>query len=504
MISSSGAAKCLALSAVIGVSFAASGASAQQTMGAYKDVTALPDGYQGEQITQLLDVINANDPERTKTFVQERFTDSFRDFAPMDEHIAQFARLYAVNQGLLFHSVRVYEDPRPDHEIVVIARGKLTGAWRGLVMTIEPTPPHRISSLMFAPARAPSDAQPSKRLSESEIAPELQSYVNQLAKADAFSGTALFAKDGKVLFEGAWGLASKRFNVANNLDTKFNLGSVNKMFTAVAIAQLVERGTLAFDDPLSKHLSTDWLPRETADKIQLRHLLTHTSGLGSYFTEEFMNASRERFRTVDDFRPIVSKETLAFEPGSDWSYSNSAFLLLGAVIESVTGQSYFDYVRENIFKPAGMSDTDSYEMDRPIPNLAIGYTKRPDGWYNNILMHVVRGGPAGGGYSTVRDLLKFDRALRSGKLVNEITFNSLTTPKPELNSPHYGYGFGIHGTQNDRIVGHTGGFPGVSADFKMFLDQGYTVAVLSNYGGAAHAVSERIMELMSNIDSSSE
>jgi len=303
-----------------------------------------------------------------------------------------------------------------------------------------------------------------------------------------------------VIFDGAWGLASKRFDVPNHVDTKFNLGSMNKMFTAVAIAQLVERGKLSYDDPLSTYLSTDWLPREITEKIQLRHLLTHTSGLGSYFTDEFMNASRARFRTVDDYKPIVSKETLAFEPGTGWSYSNTGFLLLGAVIEKVTGESYFDFVRVNIFKPAGMNDTDSYEMDRPVPNLAIGYTKRPDGWYNNILMHVVRGGPAGGGYSTVRDLLKFDQALRSGKLVSAESFQLLTSPKNEAGSPDYGYGFGISGTATDRIVGHNGGFPGISADLKMYLDRGYTIAVLSNYDMAASMVSEKAAELIAAAD----
>lgn len=189
---------------------------------------------------------------------------------------------------------------------------------------------------------------------------------------------------------------------------------MNKMFTAVAISQLAERGKLSFDDPVSKYLSTDWLPREVGDKVKIEHLLTHTSGLGSHFTDELMNASRELYRDVDDYKPIVARQTPSFEAGTDWGYSNAGFLLLGAIVESVSGQTYFEYVRENVAKPAGMINTDCYDMDRPIENLALGYIKEPatddqPEWRSNIFMHVAKGGPAGGGYSTVEDLLRSPR-----------------------------------------------------------------------------------------------
>ena len=149
----------------------------------------------------------------------------------------------------------------------------------------------------------------------------------------------------------------------------------------------------------------------------MHHLLTHTSGLGSYFNDTYWNGSRELYRSVEDFKPLVKGDTLQFEPGERFSYSNTGMLLLGVVIQSATGQDYFDYIRENIYRPAGMNNSDCYEMDFPVENLAIGYIPAPGSpwkWENNLYKHVIKGGPAGGGFSTVEDLFRFAIALQSG------------------------------------------------------------------------------------------
>jgi CubicO group peptidase (beta-lactamase class C family) len=160
-------------------------------------------------------------------------------------------------------------------------------------------------------------------------------------------------------------------------------------------------------------------------------------------------------------------------------------------------------MRENISKPAGMLNTECYDVDRPIENLAHGYVKRPatDGqpeWQSNIFMHVAKGGPAGGGYSTVEDLLRFDQALRSGKLVSKETLERMWSPKP--NSPEYGYGFGLRGGPGNRVVGHSGGFPGINSDLKIYVDNGYTVAVMSNYDRGASIVGGKIEELLRRVE----
>ncbi len=195
---------------------------------------------------------------------------------------------------------------------------------------------------------------------------------------------------------------------------------------------------------------------------------------------------------MEDFKPLVQGDTLAFEPGERYQYSNTGMLLLGVVIESVTGGSYFDYVRDNIYEPAGMYNTDSY--------LAIGYIPRRDRvyrWENNLYKHVIKGGPAGGGFSNVEDLHRFARALQTGKLVTPRTLERLWTP---YSTAGYGYGFGIGQGPFGKVVGHSGGFPGLNAGLEIYLDRGYIVAVLSNYDRAASPVVERVRQLIGRID----
>ena len=272
---------------------------------------------------------------------------------------------------------------------------------------------------------------------------------------------------------------------------------MNKMFTAVAVAQLVEKGKLSFDDPLSKFLP-DFPNKEAAKKIKIKHLLTHTSGLGNFFNRKFNESSKELFRTVSEQMELARSETLAFEPGSRWAYSNTEFLALGAVIEKVTGQNYYDYVRENIYRQSGMTDSDAYDLDLVNPNLALGYEKdfTDSGvrFRNNLFKHVIKGTPAGGGYSTVEDLLKFDIALRSNTLVSSEYTKLLLTAKPEINSPGYGYGFSTNAKRS--IAGHNGSFPGISSNLDMFLANGYTAVVMPNYSGASMPVISKMQELV--------
>lgn len=317
---------------------------------------------------------------------------------------------------------------------------------------------------------------------------ELRAYLDDIAAADAFSGAVLIAKGDEPLFTGAYGLASKGFGIPNTVETKFNLGSMNKMFTAVAIAQLVERGRLAFTDPIAAHLPD--YPREIAATVTVHHLLTHTSGLGSYWTDRF-EETKARVRTVRDYFPLFVDEPLAFTPGERFGYSNVGFIVLGAIVERASGQDYFDYVRAHVYAPAGMADTDAYELDRDVPGLTVGYThQRIDGvqelevWRNNLLLHVSKGGPAGGGYSTIGDLLRFATALRRHTLLAPPTTEIVLAGKVDTDvapGVRYGYGFMDATLKGLRVVGHSGGFPGISAHLDMYPEHGYTVAVLSNY-----------------------
>ena len=318
---------------------------------------------------------------------------------------------------------------------------------------------------------------------------ELDEFLKELAGRDAFSGVVLVAKNGEPVFVKAYGLANKKDNSANRIDTKFDLGSMNKMFTAVAIAQLVERGKLSFTDTIAKVLP-EYPNKSVAERVTIHQLLTHTSGMGNYQNQQFI-ANLNKIRTNADLLPFFINEPLAFDPGTKWQYSNAGFVVLGLIIERVSKQSYFDFVRENIFKPAGMSDTESFERDKQTPNLAIGYMRmnadgRPDPSLplrENTSIRPLRGSAAGGGYSTVTDLLKFGQALYGHKLLSEKYTRIVTTGKVEAGGVDrkYGYGFGDNLIDGVHVTGHNGGGPGIGANFDIFPELGYTAVVLSNY-----------------------
>jgi CubicO group peptidase (beta-lactamase class C family) len=213
--------------------------------------------------------------------------------------------------------------------------------------------------------------------------------------------------------------------------------------------------------------------------------------------------ARQLLRKVDDYKPLVAEETLAFEPGTKWQYSNTGFLLAGAVIEAATGRDYFDVVRERVYAKAGMSSSDSYDIDLVVPNLAIGYSRERTAngttWRANTFEHVIRGGPAGGGYSTARDLLAFAEAMRKGRLVSPAMAERLWAAKPELQSPQYGYGFGVGRDALGRRVGHSGGFPGIASVLDIYPDSGWTVVVLSNVDQGMEPVAQKLREIAGRI-----
>jgi CubicO group peptidase (beta-lactamase class C family) len=460
----------------------------------FKDESVMPAGKKGERIQSIIDTLNSDNPERIRRFVEEECSERFRNYAPMDEHISVFRSMFRETGGMTFYSIRSYV-PERKGETVVILKDNNFDSWQSFVVGFSDEESYLVRSLRFGVARTPSSVT-EPVLTTEDVIHEVKELMKRLCDRDVFSGTVLIAKGEDVLYSFACGEASKRFHVPNNIDTKFNLGSMNKMFTSTSIVQLAEKGKLSFQDPISKYVDESWLPEEITSKVTIHHLLTHTSGLGSYFNETFMNGSRARFRTLEDFKPLVKNEKLTFEPGKRFRYSNTGMFFLGVVIESVTGQSYFDYIRENIYKPAGMTNSDSYEMDIPVENLAIGYYRdqdSPNGWKNNYYLHVIKGGPAGGGFSTVVDLHRFGQAILTEKLVSP---ESLEVMWKDYSGEFYGYGFRIDDGPLGKVVGHSGGFSGINANLDIFVDAGYIVAVMTNYDRAASPVARKIKKLL--------
>ncbi len=323
-------------------------------------------------------------------------------------------------------------------------------------------------------------------------------FLAHLAEAERFSGCVLVAQEATPLFTAAHGWADHTRRLPNGLDTRFNIGSLTKMFTAVAIAQLAEQGRLAFADTIGRYLPA-W-PAPTAGQVTIHQLLTHTSGLGDYLDDPQYRATQATLHTVADLLPLIAGRLPAFPPGSQWAYSNSGFVVLGAIIEAVTRQSYYDYVREQIYAPAGMRDSDSYAHDEAIPNRARGYTQGQD----NSAWLAGRGSPAGGGYATVGDLLQFSLALRSHRLLGApmteiLLAGKVATPLPAApgqERPQYAYGFGDQRVNGVRIVGHNGGGPGISAWFDLYPERGTTFVVLANCDAAARPVTHQARQML--------
>jgi len=365
------------------------------------------------------------------------------------------------------------------------------------VIEVDAGEPHLISNMGLRAIDNPNEPPPS-RMSETELLAALRAKLDQEVAADHFSGAVLLAKNGQPIFTAAYGLADREKKIPNKLDTQFRIGSMNKMFTAVAILQLAQAGKLQLTDPLGKYL-TDYPNKNVASKVTIHHLLTHTGGTGDFFGPEF-DAHRLELRALKDYVKLYGTRDLAFEPGSRWEYSNYGFLLLGLIVEKVGGQDYYEYVREHVYKPAGMKSTDSLSEDQNVPNRSLGYTKEGGApWKPNTDTLPPRATSAGGGYSTVEDLLRFANALNSHKLLNERYTELLTTGKVETGGGgKYAYGFGDNIEGGVRWFGHGGGAPGMNGDLKIFPQSGYVIAVLANMDPpAAGRISEFIAQRLS-------
>lgn len=361
-----------------------------------------------------------------------------------------------------------------------------------LIVEVEAAEPHHVVNVGAAVIPTPPEfAVP--RLSEAELLRALGAQLDSRAAAGRFAGTVLLARDGEPIFTGAYGLADRERSVPNALRTQFRNGSMNKMFTAVAVLTLVQAGELSLDDTIGKYL-TDYPHDGLASTVTIHHLLTHTGGTGDIFGPEFTDRRRE-LRTHQDYVELYGTRDPLFEPGARWMYSNYGFVLLGAVIERISGQSYYEYVREHVYEPAGMSSTGARPEDETVPNLSVGYMRTPGGeLVPNTDTLPYRGTAAGGGYTTVEDLLRFANALTNHKLLDARHTALLATGKVDTGPGRYAYGFNERTRDGRRAIGHGGGAPGMNGDLLIF-DSGYVIAVLANLDPPA---AQRVSDFIAN------
>lgn len=328
----------------------------------------------------------------------------------------------------------------------------------------------------------------------------LRTWLDTETAAGRFSGVVLIADGDSPPAVQGFGLANRERNIGMRLDMRFNLTAVSSMFTAVAIAQLAERGALSYSDLVSRHLPD--FPRSAGDRITIHQLLTHTSGLGDFLQAAGWAAARPQILTVNDYMSLVSPE-LASEPGAQWRYSNMGNVVLGAIIERLTGADYYDHVADAIFYPAGMRRTGfptiaEYADDMVVPyaDPCLGAQNCTPGALTDVRdLHPNRGGPAGGGWSTAEDLLRFVRALQRGRFVSPETLALMRQQHVAVQAGQqygYGYGFGLIRFRDQNCYGHSGARPGTGAQVETYVDRPLTLIVLTNISGVLRPALEQV------------
>jgi CubicO group peptidase (beta-lactamase class C family) len=423
---------------------------------------SVPDTLSGKVFAAWLTAFNSGDRDRMRAF-----DEAHRPDAPPVEQTLGFRERTGG-----FELVRV--EKTDETTLVALVKERAGDNVARIELTLDAGAPQKIANLaMRIVPRPPDLALP--RLTEPEALKALSLRAEETTKNDQFSGAVLVARNGKILFQQAHGRANRESGTANTIDTQFRIGSMNKMFTAIATLQLVEAGRITLQDPIGTYL-TDYPNADVASKVTVRHLLTHTGGTGDIFGPEFTK-NRLTLRAHQDYLALYGTRAPLHAPGAEHRYSNYGFVLLGAIIEKVSGSSYYDYVQTKVFRPAGMTSTDSLPETDAVALRSTGYMRRDGAWVANTDTLPWRGTAAGGGYSTVGDLFRFAQALESGKLISKKLLAEATRPQAE----QYGYGFGIQGEGALRRYGHNGGAPGMNGDLRIYPELGYVLVGLSNF-----------------------
>ena len=405
-----------------------------------------------DHLKAYIEAFNSGDQKQTMAFFEAHFAASALKEIPVEQRLTRYQGAKSQLLSLQLDKI-IAEQPFQTFGLAKAGNGVNVL----LKASVEKTPPHKLLSITIELVEDPANiVVPEPKADEKELAAAVRALLEGQTKADEFSGVVLIAKDSRILFHEAYGNADREKKIPNRKDTKFNLGSINKSFTRVAIHQLARQGKLSLDDPIKKFLP-DYPNAPAAEKVTIRNLLNMASGIGDFFGSRYDATPKDKIRTLQDYLPLFADLPLEFEPGKGNRYSNGGYVVLGVIIEKLSGVDYYTYVRENIFKPCGLLNTDSFARDADVPNLARGYTLEGVAEGGRVLNHSTlpgRGSSAGGGYSTAEDMLKYVLALKDKKLY----------------LPDAANGLGI-----------AGGAPGINSAVEWDPRSGTIVIVLTNF-----------------------
>ena len=449
----------------------------------------LPESPPGRIAEKLLAAVNGSDPSATDQFIADYIVEEPWNRMTPEKYRSLLARLREQSGDLRVERIMMADDRNLRLMVASAKAGKKVG--------LEIVLPRKESAraglwVHHFPAKPPS-ALPKQIMDEPAQVAAVEKHLDECARAGIHSGAVLLAKGDTVLLHKAWGLAHSISNAPNLTNMAYGTASVGKMFTAVAIAQLHQAHKIEYTDTVAQHLP-DYPNKEVAQKVQVRHLLAHTGGLGDPFDSPKLANSKNYKQQADYFETFAEKPP-AFEPGARHEYSNGGYIVLAAIVEKISGLRFAEYVRKNIFEPAAMRVTGLTTASRTLPVSvphAVTVLDDPLGLKGPQPKFTAKGlqdGAGMGGWtSTTDDLFKFARALRTDKLLDATHTADITSGKVAFIPPpmdvKYCYGFYEMPIGQDRMVGHSGGGgdSGVGAEVEMLWNSQHTIVVLSNRG----------------------
>jgi CubicO group peptidase (beta-lactamase class C family) len=457
--------------------------------------TTLPDTPAGKIGGELIQHVNTDNPAQIEKWVPTILSSAMDQDAKTN--FAKIVASAARDSG----GVDVFDVRNQRGMLFMAVKGHRAGQLALFVLAADPAQPAKLAQADLVPMDDPAldAAWPKAAVSREEMTRVIRTTLDGLVRTNDFAGCLTVSDGGETVFDECRGMAERGLAVPIDQQTKFHIGSMDKMFTGVAIAQLVEAGKLSWDSTLAQ-LVPEYPDHAAAQKITVWQLLHHTAGIGDFFVTEFFQ-NREKFVNPADYLDLIGRQPKVSEPGKDWNYSNAGYVLLGRIIENVSHESYFDYIQHHVFTPAGMTSSGFDSQEDITPKLAVGYFREgpfSTDWKANWMTLPFKGSPAGGGYSTNTDLLRFATALRDGKLVKPATAMKMFDGEVPAGPGGYAAGFGDRLSHDRHIRGHAGGAPGMDADLAMVWETKAAVAVTSNEGDSQTAMmlAENIADLL--------
>lgn len=464
----------------------------QRDLAARSSLRATPSG---QRFIALIDAVNAGDTAAILRLAQNEYLES--------ELAQSGGRPRLLNRWLEIHEtvgpIRI--DSIMDASAGSInawVRGSTSQTWLTFRLAVDSAATNRIVRVGLGRGlRPPYAASRNPRLTDAELGSKIGAYIESLASSDLFSGVVLVARGDAPFITRTVGYADRATGKPMRLDTPFDLASIGKTFTVVAIGRLLDQGKLHLDDTVARYVPE--LPAAIGQRITIAQLLEHSSGLG-----ELGPTLDSAMRSAKSVREMISRFTdtsLTFAPGTRFQYSNRGYVVLGAVVEAVSGLRYEDYISREVLQRAGMTRSGIFQLTNSPSNRAHRYSH-----YKSLRTAYAPGprtefqpiddlapGPHGGAYSTAEDMLRFSVALQNGTLVSPATLRLLIEPRA---GHPWGKGFEIAGEGRAISFGHAGASPGTNTLFRVFPNAGYTLVVLSNIDGGANVAGAYITELL--------